>query len=102
MARAGSPAERVTLRDYPVRHFPAIRQEILEELVGGEEEPLLAAEVLEPIYQDLAEWRKLIAVLEVKLKANEADGETLYKRVTELALDLLRGEDPDPAAETAL
>jgi hypothetical protein len=38
----------------------------------------------------------------LKLKANEADGETLYKRVTELALDLLRGEDPDPAAETAL
>ncbi|MCK9462146.1 MAG: tetratricopeptide repeat protein [Proteobacteria bacterium] len=50
-------------------HDPSIG--LLEELVKGDREPLLAAEVLEPLYQDLAEWRKLIGVLEVKLKATE-------------------------------
>ncbi len=51
------------------QHEPSIA--ILEELVTGEGEPLLAVEVLEPIYQDLAEWRKLIGVLEVKLVVTE-------------------------------
>ena len=51
------------------QHEPSIA--ILEELVTGDDEPLLAVEVLEPIYQDLAEWRKLIGVLEVKLQVTE-------------------------------
>jgi golgin subfamily B member 1 len=51
------------------QHEPSIR--VLEELVAGAKDQLLAAEVLEPLYQDLAEWRKLVGVLEVKLKAAE-------------------------------
>ncbi|MCK9522586.1 MAG: tetratricopeptide repeat protein, partial [Proteobacteria bacterium] len=47
-------------------HAPSLA--LLEELLQGEREPLLAAEVLEPLYQDLAEWRKLIALLEVRLR----------------------------------
>ena len=31
----------------------------------------MAAEVLEPIYKDMGEWRKLIAVLEVKLRHSD-------------------------------
>jgi len=50
-------------------HEPSI--EMLEELVHGTEETMMAAEVLEPLYQELAEWRKLIAVVEVKLKNTE-------------------------------
>jgi tetratricopeptide (TPR) repeat protein len=50
-------------------HEPSI--EMLEELVKGQEEPMLAAEVLEPLYQELAEWRKLIEVVEVKIRVTE-------------------------------
>ncbi|MBN2343641.1 MAG: tetratricopeptide repeat protein [Deltaproteobacteria bacterium] len=47
-------------------HEPTVK--LLEELVAGDEEPMMAAEVLEPLYQELAEWRKLIGLIEVKLK----------------------------------
>lgn len=33
-ARLGVPADNLTIFDYPVRHFPAHRQEILEDLVA--------------------------------------------------------------------
>ncbi|MDD5306402.1 MAG: tetratricopeptide repeat protein [Deltaproteobacteria bacterium] len=50
-------------------HAPSIR--MLEELIAADNEAMMIAEVLEPLYQDLAEWRKLIAVLEVKLRHTE-------------------------------
>ena len=55
MACAGIPAERVTLRDYPVRHLPARRQEILEELVALRkklEPDLVILPALSDIHQD--------------------------------------------------
>jgi tetratricopeptide (TPR) repeat protein len=55
--------------EFSSHHEPTIR--VLEELVHGDREPMLAAEVLEPLYQDLAEWRKLIGVLEIRLKHTE-------------------------------
>ncbi|MBN2801660.1 MAG: tetratricopeptide repeat protein [Deltaproteobacteria bacterium] len=44
---------------------------LLEQLVEGENEPLLAADVLEPLYTELAQWRKLVGVLEIKFKNSE-------------------------------
>ncbi|MCP4604920.1 MAG: tetratricopeptide repeat protein [Proteobacteria bacterium] len=40
----------------------------LEELIQSEKEPLLVAEVLEPLYQELGEWRKLAVVIDTKIK----------------------------------
>ncbi|MCP4675420.1 MAG: tetratricopeptide repeat protein [Deltaproteobacteria bacterium] len=47
-------------------HQPSTRA--LEELIENNNEPLLVAEVLEPLYQEFGEWRKLIGVIEVKIK----------------------------------
>ncbi|MHC4470150.1 MAG: PIG-L deacetylase family protein [Planctomycetota bacterium] len=55
MARIGVSEERVTLGDYPVRHFPRLRQEILEELVeirGRIQPDLVILPALSDIHQD--------------------------------------------------
>jgi tetratricopeptide (TPR) repeat protein len=44
-------------------HEPTLRA--LEELMAGREEPVLAATVLEPIYESAGEWDRVIAVAEV-------------------------------------
>ena len=52
---AGVPPERISLRDYPVRHFPRLRQEILEELVAVRKEidpDLVILPALSDIHQD--------------------------------------------------
>lgn len=46
-------------------HRPSIQ--LLEELVSKNIEPMAIAEVLEPLYRDLVEWRKLVDLFEVKL-----------------------------------
>lgn len=51
----GIPHERLRQYDYPVRHFPAHRQEILEELIrlrGDIEPDLVLLPTLEDIHQD--------------------------------------------------
>ena len=45
----------------------------LEGIVRGDQEPLLAAEILERLYEDSGEWRKLIDVLEVQLAHSDPD-----------------------------
>jgi LmbE family N-acetylglucosaminyl deacetylase len=55
MAVAGVPEDHITLRDYPVRHFPRLRQEILEELVAVRKEldpDLVICPALSDIHQD--------------------------------------------------
>ncbi|MCU0661270.1 MAG: tetratricopeptide repeat protein, partial [Myxococcota bacterium] len=52
-------------------HQPSI--EMLEDLIRQNKEPLLAAEVLEPLYRDFGDWRKLTSVLEVRLAHAEED-----------------------------
>jgi tetratricopeptide (TPR) repeat protein len=44
----------------------------LEGMIAGKREPLLAAEVLDPVYRQLGEWQKLAAVQEVRV-AHEQD-----------------------------
>src|SRR5262249_40799342 len=51
-------------------HEPTIKA--LEELMAGREEPVLAATVLEPIYEGAGEWDRVIAVQEV-MQANTED-----------------------------
>src|SRR5204863_9773366 len=51
-------------------HEPTLRA--LEELMGGREEPVLAASVLEPIYESAGEWDRVIAVYEV-MQAHSED-----------------------------
>ncbi|MBN2716217.1 MAG: tetratricopeptide repeat protein [Deltaproteobacteria bacterium] len=90
---------------------------LLEELVAGDAEPILAAEVLEPLYQDMGEWRKLIGLIEVKLKFSDEDWQKveLYHRAAELLESDLHLDSPaeafemyaralqvDPANETTL
>jgi len=43
----------------------------LEGIKNGEEAPIAAAAVLEPIYDSLGDWQKLISVLEVQAKFSE-------------------------------
>ncbi|MBN2528611.1 MAG: tetratricopeptide repeat protein [Deltaproteobacteria bacterium] len=80
-------------------HEPTVR--LLEELVAGDAEPMLAAEVLEPLYQDLAEWRKLIGLFEVKLKHVEDDWQKveLYHKAAELLQSDLHLDSPAEAFE---
>jgi len=55
MAVVGVPADRISLRDYPVRHFPRLRQEILEDLVAVRREidpDLVILPALSDIHQD--------------------------------------------------
>jgi tetratricopeptide (TPR) repeat protein len=51
-------------------HEPTIRA--LEALMKGKDEPVLAAAVLEPIYESAGEWDRVIAVYEV-MQANSDD-----------------------------
>lgn len=51
-------------------HEPTIRA--LESLMAGKDEPVLAAAVLEPIYESAGEWDRVIAVYEV-MAANSDD-----------------------------
>jgi tetratricopeptide (TPR) repeat protein len=44
-------------------HEPTLRS--LEALMTGDQEPVLAAQVLEPIYESLGEWDRVVAVYEV-------------------------------------
>jgi tetratricopeptide (TPR) repeat protein len=44
----------------------------LEGMIAGKREPLMAAEVLDPVYRQLGEWQKLAAVQEVRV-AHEQD-----------------------------
>ena len=57
LPRASSSGSRITSR----------RSQALEGLKGGDEDPLGAAAVLEPIYEAASEWPKLISVLEVQV-----------------------------------
>lgn len=80
-------------------HEPTTK--LLEELVSGDEEPLLAAEVLEPLYQELAEWRKLIDLIEVKLKYTDDEWQQveLYHQAAELLESDLHLDSPAEAFE---
>jgi golgin subfamily B member 1 len=69
-------------------HEPTL--EMLDELVHGDAEPMLAAEVIEPLYRELAEWRKLIDVVEVKLK--HIDDEWQRVELMHQAADLLESD----------
>jgi tetratricopeptide (TPR) repeat protein len=58
----------------------------LEALMAGKEEPVLAASVLEPIYESAGEWDRVIAVYEV-MQANAEDAPRrveLLSRIAEL------------------
>ena len=46
-------------------HDYAPTYEALDRIVHGEDEPMMAAEVLAPLYEQLAEWEKLVDVYEV-------------------------------------
>src|SRR6185436_2570478 len=50
-------------------HEPTLRA--LEGIKGGTRDPLGAALVLEPIYDAIGEWQKLISVLEVQVRASD-------------------------------
>jgi tetratricopeptide (TPR) repeat protein len=65
-------------------HDPTLRA--LEALMGGRDEPVLAAQVLEPIYESAGEWERVIAVQEVlAANAEEAPRKVeLLSRIAEL------------------
>ena len=54
---------------YDPNHTPTI--EALDRIVHGDTEPMTAAQVLEPFYEQLAEWEKLIDLYEVMVKHTE-------------------------------
>ena len=56
-------------------HQPTL--EALDRLLHGDEEPVRAAEVLAPIYQESGDWRKLVDVYEVQIKHSEEDWQKL-------------------------
>ena len=58
-------AYRETLAHAP-DHAPTIAA--LDRIVHGTNEPMLAAEVLAPLYDQLAEWEKLVDIYEVMVK----------------------------------
>nr|WP_276602857.1 tetratricopeptide repeat protein [Nannocystis pusilla] len=58
-------AYRDTLAHAP-DHAPTIAA--LDRIVHGEDQPMLAAEVLAPFYNQLAEWEKLVDIYEVMVK----------------------------------
>jgi tetratricopeptide (TPR) repeat protein len=65
-------------------HEPTLRA--LEDLMAGRAEPVLAASVLEPIYESAGEWDRVIAVYEV-MQANAEDAVRkveLLSRIAEL------------------
>jgi tetratricopeptide (TPR) repeat protein len=50
-------------------HAPTLQA--LEGIKGGTRAPLAAASVLEPVYESMGEWSKLISVLEVQVASND-------------------------------
>ncbi len=78
-------------------HEPSLA--ILEELIHTDEGAMLAAEVLEPIYHDMGEWRKLIEVLDVKLRhaESEIDKVELLHRIAEMMESDLYLDVPEEA-----
>ncbi|MCA9715809.1 MAG: tetratricopeptide repeat protein, partial [Myxococcales bacterium] len=52
-------------------HDYAPTYEALDRIVHGEDEPMMAAEVLAPLYEQLAEWEKLVDVYEVMVRQTE-------------------------------
>ncbi|HWP10151.1 MAG TPA: tetratricopeptide repeat protein [Polyangiaceae bacterium] len=50
-------------------HAPTLQA--LEGIKGGKRAPLAAASVLEPVYESMGEWAKLISVLEVQVAASD-------------------------------
>ena len=79
-------------------HEPTL--EALEALTRGERAPLEAAQVLEPIYDALGEWTKLIEVLEVQGRATEDPYQRveLLHRIARLYEEMLN--DPNAAFDT--
>src|SRR3569623_1913196 len=61
MARAVDAYRQVLAMD--PSHEPTLRS--LQELMTGSQEPVLAAQVLEPIYESAGEWDRVVAVYEV-------------------------------------
>ena len=78
-------------------HQPTLNT--LEELIKAGNGAMQAADVLEPIYQNLGEWRKLIDVYEVKLKSetDPAARVDLLHRVAELLESDLHLDSPGEA-----
>lgn len=78
-------------------HQPTLSS--LEELIKSGKGTMQAADVLEPIYQNLGEWRKLIGVFEVKLN-NTAEAEVrveLLHQIAELLESDLHLDSPGEA-----
>jgi golgin subfamily B member 1 len=65
-------------------HEPTLRS--LEGLMTGEQEPILAAQVLEPIYESAGEWDRVVAVYEVMAKHvnDPARRIDLFTRIAEI------------------
>jgi tetratricopeptide (TPR) repeat protein len=74
-------AYRQVLATDPV-HEPTIRA--LEALMAGKDEPVLAAAVLEPIYESAGEWDRVIAVYEV-MAANSDDAVKTVELLSHIA-----------------
>jgi golgin subfamily B member 1 len=67
LARAADAYRQVLMME--PTHEPTLRA--LEAMMAGEQEPLLAAEVLEPIYESAGEWDRVVAVYEVMVRYSE-------------------------------
>ena len=63
-------------------HEPTLRA--LEALMQGKDEPVLAAAVLEPIYESAGEWDRVIAVYEV-MQANSDDAVRTVELLSRIA-----------------
>ncbi|MEO7093584.1 MAG: tetratricopeptide repeat protein, partial [Polyangiales bacterium] len=79
-------------------HTPTLRR--LEALKDGTVEPLAASSVLEPIYEGLGDWGKLVSVLEVQVKAADdpLSKVDLLHRIARLYDDHL--QDPNKSFDT--
>jgi tetratricopeptide (TPR) repeat protein len=67
MVRAVEAYRDVIVHD--AGHQPTF--EALDRIVHGDGEPMMAAQVLEPIYEQLAEWDKLVDIYEVMVRHTE-------------------------------
>ena len=76
-------AYRAVLATDPI-HEPTVRA--LEALMNGKDEPVLAAAVLEPIYESAGEWDRVIAVYEVMAAHSDDAVKTveLLSRIAEI------------------
>ncbi len=79
-------------------HAPTLAA--LEALTKGAREPVAAAQVLEPIYQAMGEWQRLIAALEVQVDKSEDAFQKveLLTRIAGLHEEMLN--DPGSAFDT--